>query len=493
MRDGGGRLMVKQTPGRGRMAAMIVFALSCVLILLFLWVSFGGSVPLSAKSYRVKVAFPEAQLLVTEADVRISGINVGKVKKLTVQKSPPRTVATLEIDHQYGPIPKDTKATLRQKTLLGETYVELAPGNKSSGNVADGGRLADGNVAGAVTLDDIYQAFDPPTRQAIRGWIGENAKVIDGRSVDLNAVLGNLPGFASSGNKLLGVLDARGRALHDFVRNTGVVFAALNQRDQGLHDLILNSNRLFQTTAERDNALAEIIQVFPTFLDETKATLARLETFSRTTDPLVQDLRPVARDLGPTVRDIGALSPDLTNLFHDIDFLSGVAPNTLPDAARVLRGARPVLQSLTQFLPELNPILSFGNFHAATIADFTGVGAAALGGIVPGTNPPNHYLRQLGIINDRSLALNLSRPAYERGNAYLAPNAWQRFRPLGVLESFDCSPAGGVKREPTDALPPCYVQPPSLWDDKLFPRLERGKAPLVPPPLGNEGTRHATR
>src|SRR5690348_18042729 len=38
------------------------------------------------------------------------------------------TDVVLEIDHKYAPIPKDTEAILRQKTLLGETYVELAPG-----------------------------------------------------------------------------------------------------------------------------------------------------------------------------------------------------------------------------------------------------------------------------------------------------------------------------------------------------------------------------
>ena len=45
------------------------------------------------------------------------------------------------IDARYAPIPKDTRAILRQKTLLGETYVELSPGTASSGRVADGGDL----------------------------------------------------------------------------------------------------------------------------------------------------------------------------------------------------------------------------------------------------------------------------------------------------------------------------------------------------------------
>ncbi|MEJ7715085.1 MAG: hypothetical protein WKF40_05005 [Thermoleophilaceae bacterium] len=55
--------MVKETPSFGRILAMIVFALSCFGILLFLWLAFGGSVPLKPESYRFEVAFHEAATL----------------------------------------------------------------------------------------------------------------------------------------------------------------------------------------------------------------------------------------------------------------------------------------------------------------------------------------------------------------------------------------------------------------------------------------------
>ena len=61
------------------------------------------------------------------------------------------------------------------------------------------------------------------------------------------------------------------------IKNTGVVFGALNERKGALRQLIVNSNNTFEATASRDEALAETFRVFPTFLDESKATLARLE------------------------------------------------------------------------------------------------------------------------------------------------------------------------------------------------------------------------
>ncbi len=120
--------MIKQTPSFGRIFAMVAFALSCFGILIFLWLSFGGSVPLQPKGYRVTVAFPEATQLAQEADVRISGVPVGSVKKKEPNKETGLTDTEIEIDARYAPIPRDTRAILRQKTLLGETYVELSPG-----------------------------------------------------------------------------------------------------------------------------------------------------------------------------------------------------------------------------------------------------------------------------------------------------------------------------------------------------------------------------
>ena len=38
--------MIKKTPSLARIVAMIAFALSCVGIVMFLWITFGGSIPL---------------------------------------------------------------------------------------------------------------------------------------------------------------------------------------------------------------------------------------------------------------------------------------------------------------------------------------------------------------------------------------------------------------------------------------------------------------
>ena len=74
--------MQKQAPTIGRILVMAMFTLSCFGLLLYLWSAFGGPVPLKPHGYRFQASFAEATQLAQEADVRISGVNVGRVKKI---------------------------------------------------------------------------------------------------------------------------------------------------------------------------------------------------------------------------------------------------------------------------------------------------------------------------------------------------------------------------------------------------------------------------
>ena len=129
--------METRSPTVGQLLIAAGFAVSCFALLLFFWLSFGGPVPLAAKSYRITVPFNEATQLAVESDVRISGVTVGKVKQIELGDSG-SAEATLELEERYSPIPQDTKAILRQKTLLGETYVELTPGSPGDPVVVSG-------------------------------------------------------------------------------------------------------------------------------------------------------------------------------------------------------------------------------------------------------------------------------------------------------------------------------------------------------------------
>ncbi|HYP48472.1 MAG TPA: MlaD family protein, partial [Thermoleophilaceae bacterium] len=230
--------MIKTAPRLGQLAAMALFALSVVGLTLFLWAAFGGTLPLKPQGFRFKAAFPEASLLVAEADVRLAGVNVGKVKTKELAPGGRRTVVEMEIEERYAPIRRDTKAILRQKSLLGETYVELTPGGTEAEALEDGGTLPRAQVEGTVELDEIFGIFDEPTKRNFRAWLHEAGIVTSGTYArDFNNALGNIGPFFEAGADALAPLDAQELALRRLVRNTGRVFDALTERDGQLRDL----------------------------------------------------------------------------------------------------------------------------------------------------------------------------------------------------------------------------------------------------------------
>jgi len=462
--------MQKTAPTTGKILTMVLFALSCFGLLLFLWVSFGGPTPMKSRGYRINVAVPEAAQLGLEADVRIAGVSVGKVRKkdLDPVKHSNRTIATIELHHRFAPLRSDARALLRQKTLLGETYLELTSGSPNAKPIAENGWLADARVAKSVELDEILGAFDKPTRTALQVWQQGLAKAGEGRGRDLSDALGTLPRFAESGNAVLGVLDAQSGALQRLVKNTGVVFGALSENEAQLRNLVVNAGATFETTSARQDALAETFKVFPTFLAESRATFADLEGFARNTDPLVQDLRPAVRDLTPTLRDVRALAPDLENLFRRLGPLVTASEKGLPALRETLDGVTPLLGQLQPFLEQLNPILQWLEYHQRTVADFISNGAVALMDTVPTrtADERGHYLRQFGPKGLGTIALSTQRGAMSpRGNAYLNPTALsgpERARKM-IFPSHDCNEVGGARM--TEDLPDshdapsCFVQP----------------------------------
>jgi virulence factor Mce-like protein len=485
---------------------MVLFALSCFGLLLFLWLAFGGPVPLKPKGYRFNVAFPEATQLAEQADVRIAGVSVGKVisKDIGDKAHNDRTIATIQLKPDMAPLHSDAKAILRQKTLLGETYVELTPGTNGAKTIPENGWLANARVHDSVQLDEIFQALDPVTRKSFQTWQQDLAEGIKGtRGRDLNDAFGNLPHFVADASDVLDVLDAQSLGVRRLIRNTGVVFGALNQNERQLHNLITGSHDTFGALASQNEKLAEMFQVFPTFLDESRKTFARLERFAVNTRPLIHELRPAIRDLRPALRATKAFAPDLRDTFQKLGLLITASKKGLPALRDTLNGTTPLLAQMQPFLEQLNPILQYLEYYQWQTADFISNGAGALADTVATSTDQEmgHYLRQWGPTGAETLGFWPNRPSIDRGNAYLPP-VWQgpEYAKRMIFPEHDCdnvaaangqpaasprqvAPAGNdpTKSSPYDsdknsgaADPSCWVFPP-----KAFPPGNTRQVPHI--------------
>ncbi len=308
--------MSKRAPSTAQLLVIVGFALSCFGILLFLWVTFGGPTPFRAKPYEVKIPFNEATQLAEQSDVRISGVNVGKVQSIALSPNRKQALATVDIDDQYAPVPESTRAILRTKTLLGETYIELTPGNGNGPQLADGGTLPAANVAQSVQLDEIFRTFNPQTRAAFQEWMQEAAVAIQGQGQSLSYALGEFEPTFTDLDRLFRVLDTQRVAIGQLFRNGAVTFQALRGREGQLASLIQSSNAVFTTTARRDRDIEALFRAFPTFQDESRLTLDRLKGFAIKADPLFRQLVPAAEQLSPTLIAIAKLAPESKAFFE---------------------------------------------------------------------------------------------------------------------------------------------------------------------------------
>jgi phospholipid/cholesterol/gamma-HCH transport system substrate-binding protein len=462
-------------PTLGQIAVAVAFAFSCFGLLLFLWTTFGGPVPLKPEGYRVQVPFDETTQLAVESDVRISNVSVGKVKSIDLADSGPNrdlAVATIEIDSRYAPIPEDTRAMLRQKTLLGETYVELTQGDGDGPKLAEDGILPRAQVQPSVQLDEIFRTFDARTRAAFQTWMQQLAIASAGRGADLSAAIANLEPFAEDANRLLRVLDTQQGAVQQLVRGTGEVFGALSERQGQLQGLIRNSGTVFHTTAVRNRDLEATFRALPTFLTESRLTLNRLESFSLNANPLITQLHPAARALSADLKPIAKVAPDFRGFFTGLRKTEIRARTGLPALQRLLRtDLPPLLNQLVPFTRQLNPIISIIGRYQRDVTGLLGNATGATNAQIS-TEAGNlsHYIRSSAPLYPEGLAMfgpnaaSQHRLAYSRSNPYPAPNS--ALDVAGGLLTFDtraCSSPPGV----TAALGPDtdYVGQP-VWDNR---------------------------
>jgi phospholipid/cholesterol/gamma-HCH transport system substrate-binding protein len=435
--------MQKRAPTLGNILVIILFALSCFGLLMFLWESFGGPLPLKPKGYRFTVAFPRTLALAEQSDVRISGVNVGHVISLKLGKDG-RTHVTVQLSDRYAPIRADMHAILRQKTLLGETYVQLIPEGNTGRNLPDGAQLANSQVEPSVTLDDILSAFDAKTRRAFQIWQEAAAEGITGRGEQINSDFAALEPFVEHANRLVTVLNSQEGALKRLVRNTGVVFDALASRDHQLEGLIVNGEHTFKAAAEGSQAWANAFRALPTFEHNSRIALKEIDRFAADASPFLDEFKPAERQLSALLESVKPFAPQFDKFLTSLGPLTKAAKKGLPDVKKTLDLTTPVLENLRPVLHNLDPFLQYtSEFVPEVQAFFANITAASQGSVGNsniGRGPKQHYLTAMQVLSPESLALYPKRIGTDRANAYPLPGTYNQLGSgLPVFSASSCS------------------------------------------------------
>jgi phospholipid/cholesterol/gamma-HCH transport system substrate-binding protein len=437
--------MQKKAPTLGNIVVIVLFVLSCFGLLLFLWESFGGPVPLKPKGYRFTAAFPRTLLLAEQSDVRISGVNVGHVISLKLGKDG-RTHATIEVAGQYAPIRSDMHAILRQKTLLGETYVQLTPESRTAPYLPDGAQLSNSQIEPSVTLDDILASFDAKTRRAWQVWFQAVGVGLNGRGEQVNASFAQLEPFVEHANQLVTILASQEGALRALVHNTGVVFDALAGRDHQLEGLIANGERTFHAAAASSQAFADAFRALPAFERKSTTALKELDKFAVVAVPYLDEFVPAEQQLSLLLDATKPFAPRFDSFLTALGPLTKAAKTGLPAFTRSLQLTTPIVENLRPVLHNLDPFLqSVGQYVPELQAFFANLTAASQGSagnsdVSAGKGPKQHLLTTLAVLSPESLATYSARIGTDRGNAYPLPGTYRSLAGgLPVFSSGTCA------------------------------------------------------
>ncbi len=78
--------------------------------------------------YELTARFTQLGQLRPQAPVKVGGVVVGQVKRISLDPQRFDAVVTLDMDGRYRDLPADTSAGIYTSGLLGENYIGLAPG-----------------------------------------------------------------------------------------------------------------------------------------------------------------------------------------------------------------------------------------------------------------------------------------------------------------------------------------------------------------------------
>ena len=273
-------------------AAIAALALVAALVLL-LWPGGGTK--------KVTADFPRTISLYEGSDVKVLGVPVGTIDKVTPMGTKVRV--EMSYDEKYK-IPHDVKAAVISPSIVGDRFVQLTPVYKGGAVLADNARLGVDRTATPLELDQIFGSLN-----------------------ELNIALG--PQGANKSGALSKLLDST-------ARNFGGQGAQFNQtlKDLGKLTSTLSNNKdeLFSTAAE--------IQKFINTMAKNDDTVRRFnDSLASGADMLAQDREELAsalRNLSTALVQIrGFVKENRASLTRNIDGLTRVSNTVVKRRAQV--------------------------------------------------------------------------------------------------------------------------------------------------------------
>jgi phospholipid/cholesterol/gamma-HCH transport system substrate-binding protein len=100
-----------------------------VLLVAGVFFAFGYQFSNSSRTETIKISatFDRADGIAVGNDVRMGGVNVGRISNMAIDKSNFKAIITFDIDASLK-IPSDSSAEISSESLMGGKYINISPG-----------------------------------------------------------------------------------------------------------------------------------------------------------------------------------------------------------------------------------------------------------------------------------------------------------------------------------------------------------------------------
>jgi phospholipid/cholesterol/gamma-HCH transport system substrate-binding protein len=366
--------------------ALVASLLVAAAIFIYLMGRFGGPSVNLSDAYEVSATIPDTQGLAVKSEVLVRGVKVGEVQEITDEGAAARV--KFAIQSRYAPLGEDATVRVGQKTLLGESFVDLDRGHVARGRLADGAELASSRVQPTVEIDEALASLGPQTRAHMRSLLastGEGA-VSPGTNARVDQSVEGLARTVDSLHKLSRTLRDQRTDIAGTVQDSRVVLRALGSREAQLRAIVSRARRTLEATASSGRELRAGMTDLPDLLASTQRTLSDAQPLLKEARPLVANLANAAPALTPALEDLRPVARSATRVIDGLGPLNGVAVPFLRKARPVVDLARPVARGSDPAIRNLVSMVAYLSPRKNTISSwFANTGDLGLNGDTQGS------------------------------------------------------------------------------------------------------------
>jgi phospholipid/cholesterol/gamma-HCH transport system substrate-binding protein len=209
---------------------------------------------LTGRSYQA--AFRDASGLAPDNEVRVAGVRVGKVTAVDLARAAagPYVRVTFRLDDDGVRLGRDSGATIRIKTVLGQKYLALAPAG--AGTLPEDAQIPLSRTASPFDVVQAVTGLADTLDRIDTGQLAESFRTLSRTFADTPAAVdSSLRGLS----RLSDTIASRDAELRDLLARARTVTGVLATRDEEFRKLVTDGNALLAEVSRRRDAIHNLL------------------------------------------------------------------------------------------------------------------------------------------------------------------------------------------------------------------------------------------